>query len=172
GFIISVALITVCFFVAGWSMRLSVFGFIFSTDMLLLRKCRTKIDNASVRAFSNKELKDKVPMRTYGTLSREDGKLLFRYRPWLILSEQILEIEEKPENLILGTGLINAFIVKEGDDITKTLLRLSPRYNSHEEELKTLFNFRGIKDISILRGIKSLFAHIKSFFAGTPQPVS
>lgn len=166
GLAVSAVLALICFFIAGWSLRLSVFGLIYSTDIIFLRSRRTRVSEPRIKVFSNHALRKKVPARTYGKLLLENGKLVFKYRPWLIMPLRTLELEKSPGKLEVGDGLFNAYIIcpeSEGYDI---FFRLPPKYNKCSFDICNKFGFLQVRDISVLRGLKNLFGFIRDAFSG------
>jgi hypothetical protein len=161
GLILAIPVFLICLLIAGWSQRLSVFGFIYATDILLLRnRWETKV-SGKVRAFSNQAITDKLPIRTCGQLTKtESGKLLFSYRPWLIFPRREIELEGITQDYSAGSGILNPYIVK-ADNNERVYLRLPPRYRTHEEEIKTSLELGGVCDVSILRGFRALWGILK-----------
>ncbi len=174
--VLSVLLTLACALIAGWSLRLSVFGFIYSTDILLLRSARLKTVGERVRAFSNHGLAKHMPIRSYGSLTRsEDGTLVFTYRPWLVLPRKTYPLSEPPDRLSAGEGLINPYVVRfetapsesdTGDGRFTTLLRLPPRYQHHEAAVAVALGLSGVRDTSVLRGFRALGRHLAAWWNG------
>lgn len=145
-FILAAAVTLVSLLIAGWSFRLSVFGLIFSTDILFFR--RRDIDPAATRAFSCARLKEKhnLPMRTWGTLAKNDaGGIVFSYRPWLVLGRREIALGA-PGDFAAGRGLLHPFLVAGQDG---EWLRLPPRYRGKETALAAEFGLREIVDCGI-----------------------
>ncbi len=142
GAALSVVIIVIAYFVAGWSFRLTVFGSLFSWDFFTLRRRRFTVAENGNKAFSAGLLKTaNVPLRTYGRLCKAaDGKLEFVFKPWLVLAEKRIPIEE-PADLIVGEGLFFSLIQKEDGG----LFFLPPRYRSHEGELAAAYGFKGVE---------------------------
>lgn len=147
---LSLALIVIAYLVAGWAFRLTVFGAIFSWDFLTLRKKRYRVSEKGDNLLfsSNTLVKEGVPMRTYGRLRHEpeNGKIVFRYRPWLVLSEKTLDV--KLDNAAVGKGLFFSTI-RSGE---KTAFVLPPRYRGHEEAVvKTYAIEGGVQDAGLMK---------------------
>ncbi len=170
GAIISAITVLICLIITGWAFRLSVFSFIYSTDIIFFRSRWTNIKTAEIKAFSNIGIKKQLPIRTYGKLTINDNILVFNYRPWLVLPKKTLALKDERAHTAVGKGLINNFIITQ-DKEDAPILRLPPRYNSHEETIKQLFSLSKITDISILRGINNLFKYIKSKIVGDSQKI-
>jgi hypothetical protein len=158
--ILSLVVILVAYLVAGWAFRLTVFGTVFSWDFFTLRKSRfTVAEKGENLMFSSNKLTGQgVPMRTYGRLRHEagDGKLVFRYRPWLVLPEKTLEVK-LDEQVSVGKGLFISSI-RCGE---KTAFVLPPRYRDHEAALVRAYAIEGgVQDVGLLKAwgaLKELF---------------
>jgi hypothetical protein len=67
----SVVIILVAYLLAGWSFRLTVFGWVFAWDLLTLRCQRFTPGPAGNWLFTARTM-DQVPVRTYGQLVRDE----------------------------------------------------------------------------------------------------
>lgn len=153
-FIIALVVVLVSLFLAGWSFRLSVFGLIFSTDILFFRK--KDVTEAPTVAFSCSGMKVArgIPMRSWGRIERgEGGKLVFSYRPWLVLSRREVEVGEEGA-FDAGRGLLNPFVVADVDTDTPWL-RLPPRYRGQEEGLMGAFGLRRVVDCGVSGALRT-----------------
>lgn len=141
GLALSLVVILVAWLIAGWAFRLSVFGAIFCWDFLSFRKTRFSLaPGGGNRLFSSNVLtKRGVPMRTYGRLKNEpeNGRWMFRYRPWLVLPEKATEV--RLDAPAVGAGLFISSI-QDGD---KTAFVLPPRYRGHEAEVADAYGIGG-----------------------------
>lgn len=152
--VIAVAVTLVSLFLAGWSFRLSIFGLIFSTDILFFRK--KDVAEAPTKAFSCIGMKQarKIPMRTWGRLEKNGkGELVFSYKPWLILSRRETVIGDAGD-FKAGRGLLNPFVVTNVDKDTGWL-RLPPRYRGQEEALANAFGLKGVVDCGVSGALRS-----------------
>jgi hypothetical protein len=159
--VLSLMVIVVAYLVAGWAFRLTVFGAVFSWDFLTLRKKRfTVAERGENKLFSSNTLtRQGVPMRTYGHLRHEpeNGRLVFRYRPWLVLPEKTLDV--KLESAAVGRGLFISSI-QSGDS---TAFVLPPRYRDHEEAVARTYGIEGgVRDAGLLKAWSAL----KELFGG------
>lgn len=159
-------IILVSYFVAGWSFRLSHFGTVYLWDFFSFRSRRFKPDAVRNRMFMGRRI-NKVPARTYGTLTRnEQGQLVFKYRPWLIMPPRFMTLPDG--QYAAGRGLVNSEIIKlEGED-NRTALLLPPRYRSHEEELVKAYGLMDVRPI----GLRAALKWFKELFVGKEQPVA
>ena len=156
-------IIGVAWLISGWSFRLSHFGLVFIWDFFTLRRTRFTPDAVVNKMFLGRKL-NKVPARTYGLLGRDGGKLIFRYRPWLVLPGRVLELPDG--KYAAGRGLFYSEIVRmEGDD-AKTVFLLPPRYRGHEEQLAKLCGFAGVREV----GLRAAWKWFKELFTGRAQP--
>lgn len=154
------------YFIAGWSFRLSHFGTVYLWDFFTLRSKRFKPNPTRNRMFLGRRL-NKVPARTYGTVFRDDqGKLVLKYRPWLILQPRLLPLPEG--QYAVGRGLVNSEIMKVDGGKTKTVLLLPPRYRTHEQEISNVYGLLGVRPVGLHAALKWL----KELFSRTEQPVT
>jgi hypothetical protein len=159
-------IIVISYFLAGWSFRLTMFGTVFVWDFCTFRRRRFSPNKIANWMFLGRAL-NKVPIRTYGKLARdEQGKLGFTFRPWLVLSKRTLVLPEGKYEA--GCGMFYSELLKvEGED-AKTIMLLPPRYRGHEAELVRIHGLDGVRDIGLRRAwrwLKELFG-----FKGKPQP--
>ena len=157
-------IIGVSYFIAGWSFRLTHFGAMFTWDYFTRRRKRFTPDPITNNVFLGCKHK-KVPARTYGRLCRDgQGKLVLRYRPWLVLPQRTLEIPDGKYEA--GRGLFYSEIVRvEGDD-AKTAMLLPPRYLGHEEQLVKIYGFAGTRDV----GVRAAWKWLKELCGFKAQP--
>ncbi len=151
---LSVVIIIIAYFIAGWSFRLTIFGAIFSWDFFTLRRTRMKIQPDSNKVFSGADLtKIGVPMRTYGRLekSAEADRAVFVYRPWMVLPVKRAEVSLA--DLHVGRGLFFSSVRSENG----TSYILPPRYRGHEKELVAAYALvHGVRDAGLLKAWSSL----------------
>ena len=162
GAVWAVGLILLSSLIAGWSFRLSALGMIALWDVLSFRSGRFTPDAVTNWMFLGRMI-DKVPTRTYGKLERDaEGRLVFRYRPWLVLPERTLPLP--PGQYALGHGLFWSEIVQvEGEQMKGTLL-LPPRCRSHEEQLVKIYALGGVRPA----GLRAVFRWFKEMCGLAP----
>lgn len=159
--ILSLVVIVIAYFVAGWAFRLTIFGSVFSWEFLTGRKKRFAPDQSENKLFSGAQLtKDNVPVRTYGRLVNrsQNGKLLFAYKPWLILAERTVTVSLSSPSV--GKGFFFSTI-RDGD---RTVFILPPRYRGHEDAVVRIYHLSGgVQDAGLLKA----WGSIKELFGGS-----
>jgi hypothetical protein len=155
--LLSVVIIILAYFLAGWSFRLMVCGWIYIWDFVTGRKHRFVPNPSANWMFTARKI-SKVPTRTYGKLRRDaDGRLLFDYRPWLVGQSKTLVLP--PGTYVVGRGLFYSEVMQLQGEDERTLLLLPPRYRTHEEELQPIYQFPEVRPIGLRRAwrwLKSL----------------
>ncbi|MBL9214799.1 MAG: hypothetical protein JNG83_04910 [Opitutaceae bacterium] len=169
GATLSGVIILLAYLMAGWAFRLMVFGSVFTWDFFTLRHRRFQLLADGNKLFTGRQIED-APMRTYGRLYQQaDGKLVFKYRPWLVLPERTVAVP--PEGLVVGKGVFYSEVLgfdKEADKLV-TLLLLPPRYRGHEELLARTYHISGTCDVGLRRAwswIKEAFGFGRKQAAG------
>ncbi|HTJ78343.1 MAG TPA: hypothetical protein VL357_05050 [Rariglobus sp.] len=158
--ILSLVVIVIAYFVAGWAFRLTIFGSVFSWDFCTGRKGRFTPAERENKLFSSATLtKIGVPVRTYGRLISEpdNGKLLFAYKPWLVLNERTVVVPLATPSV--GKGLFFSTI-RDGE---RTAFILPPRYRSHEDAVARIYRLGEVQDAGLLKAWGSL----KELFGGS-----
>jgi hypothetical protein len=151
-------IIVVCYFIAGWSLRLTHFGAVILWDSLTFRRKRFMVDPKSNKVFLARKL-NKVPVRTYGKLVKNDqGKLVLTYRPWLILPPRSVELPEGKYEA--GCGAFYSELLLVYADDTRSICLLPPRYRGHEAELVKVYGLAGTRDV----GLRAMWAWLKGMF--------
>ncbi len=160
GAVLSIVVIIVAYFVAGWAFRLTVFGTVFCWDFFTLRRLRFTPAENDNRVFSGANLAG-VPPRTYGRLAlRSGGSLEFFYRPWLVLPGRSAVVPVEKAKVAVGKGLFFSNINAEG---TGTLFILPPRYHGHEEVIARAYLLGGgVKDA----GLRRAWSVLREMFGG------
>jgi hypothetical protein len=160
GAALSVIVMILAYFVAGWAFRLTIFGAVFSWDFFTRRRTRfTPAENANKMFAGSAFLA--VPIRTYGKLvQREDGGLEFHYRPWLVLEPRVAEVPLERRALAVGEG---AFFSDLMDEECRTIFSLPPRYHGHEERLTQIYGLeRGVCPA----GLKKAWSALREMLGG------
>jgi hypothetical protein len=137
---VSIILIIVAYFVAGWAFRLTIYGSIFCWDFFTLRRARYKVRPDENKMFAGGNLPD-VPARTYGKLRQTDSAVVFVYRPWLVLPERTVTLADRePSRSAKGCSSPPCITGKE-----ETYFILPPRYRGHEEKLVKTYGWGGVQ---------------------------
>jgi hypothetical protein len=160
GATVSVVIIIVAYFMSGWAFRLMVFGSEFTWDFFTLRSRRFRLLADGNKLFTARAVAG-VPMRTYGRLYQmAEGKLIFKFRPWLVLPERTMEVPG--EGLVVGKGVFFSEVLgfdKPADKVD-TLLLLPPRYRGHEDLFARTYHISGTCDV----GLRKAWGWIKEAF--------
>jgi hypothetical protein len=153
--LLSVIIVVIAYFIAGWSFRLVVFGTVYTWDFFSFRRKRFKPEPTANWMFTARPI-EKTPIRTYGQLSKtEDGTLKFDYKPWLFLPAQSVTLPAG--RYAVGRGLICPEIMTVDGEKTKSLLAMPPRYKSHETEIAQIYGIREVHDVGLLKGLKAIW---------------
>jgi hypothetical protein len=162
----SVVLIIIAYFIAGWSLRLTVMGSVFVWDCLTFRRRRFQPGTERNRMFLAKAMLE-APVRSYGALRNEKDGLVFEYRPWLILPKRRFKLDEG--DYTVGCGLFYSEISLIREDRLAARFVLPPRYSGHEEALSRAYGMKGVQDVGMRKGFKAGWAWLKSVFRPTAQ---
>lgn len=151
GATLSAVIVVLAYLVAGWAFRLTVFGSVFCWDFFTRRRKRFEVLADGNKVFLGREVGG-VPLRTYGRLfMADDGKLSFRFRPWLVLPERTIEVPT--EGLVVGRGVFYSEVLghdAKADRLT-TLLLLPPRYLGHEDLFARTYRISGTCEVGLRR---------------------
>jgi hypothetical protein len=165
---LSLIVIVISYFVAGWAFRLTIFGAIFSWEFITRRRSRFSPAENNDQMFAGGHLPG-VPIRTYGQLNkRTDGSLEFSYRPWLVLARRVAPIPTDTRTLAAGTGVFFSEIIDRED---QTVFTLSPCYRGHEEPLARIYGLSGVRPI----GLHKAWGQLRELFGGRalkPAPLA
>ncbi|MEW6306324.1 MAG: hypothetical protein AB1705_22895 [Verrucomicrobiota bacterium] len=166
GAVWSLIIILICYFLAGWAFRLTVFGTTFAFDYFTFRRTRFLPDSKENWMFLAREI-GKTPIRSYGRLSRnEKGEFIFRYRPWLVFPERVLTLP--PGQYAVGRALMcpELVLVESGD--TKTILLMPPRYLTHEEHVARAYQLE-VRDVGLIGALSGIWNFIKELCGFGPK---
>ncbi len=164
GAAVAAAILVVSIPIAGWSLRLTSFGSIVAWDLLTGRHRRLGADGAAgadgpVVAFTAGRTHG-IPTRAVGRLEAGDGRLSFRYRPWLVLRSRSIDLGSVPNRLERALVCPQIRETASGDR-GDVLFRLPPRYRGHEPRVATSLGCAEVIDAPVLRGVKSVFAWMR-----------
>ncbi len=167
GAVWSLALIFISYFIAGWSLRMSVFGSVFAWDWVTLAWKRRRPESGSNWVFTARKI-EKAPVRTYGRVTRdEQGRLVMHYRPWLILPPRSVVLPAG--DYFVGRGLFYPEVHRVDGGESRAQLILPPRFRTHEEEFSRIYALGSVRDIGLRRGLKSLWRWLKSVVSFSPK---
>jgi hypothetical protein len=156
---ISVLLILVCAWIAGWSFRLSLFGTVFAWDLLWVRKNHPAEE--AVLAFSAAGIN--LPARTMGRLHVHEGKLELVYRPWLVLPAKRVAIPERGR--ILTHGILYTQVHRIAVKGEITILTIPPRYRGSEVTLARFIGCGLSRPSPLKSGMAGAVSWIRSLWA-------
>jgi hypothetical protein len=155
GALLSLVIIIISYFLAGWSFRLMVFGSVYVWDFITGKRKRFKPAPNANWMFTARKI-EKTPIRSYGKLMKaEDGNLTFEYRPWLLLQKRTQLLP--PSQRAVGRGLFYPEIMTVDGEKAKSLLVMPPRYKSHEQEVAQAYGITDVRDTGLLKGIKAIW---------------
>ena len=158
GAVWALIIIVICYFIAGWSFRLTHFGAVFLWDLLTFRRKRFMVEPTANKLFLARKL-DKAPVRSYGRLVKnEAGKLVLNYRPWLFLPQRSVELPEGKYEAGCG-AFYSELLLVYGED-TRSICLLPPRYRGHEAELVKAYGFAGTREV----GLRAMWTWLKGMF--------
>jgi hypothetical protein len=168
GAALSVVIIIIAYFIAGWAGRLTVFGSVFCWDFLTRRRRRFHAADNNNRMFAGGNLPG-VPVRAYGRLVRQStGNYAFVYQLWPWKPVTAAAVPAMGEKLAVGRGLFFSTII---EDDTQTLFLLPPRYRGSEDVIAQTYAMGGgVRDAG-LRKAWSVFRELFGGVAGRAQVV-
>jgi len=166
GAVWALVIILVCAFFAGWAFRLMVFGQVFAWDLVTFRRKRFEPWPGANWAFLARKVA-KVPARTYGQLAlNPSGKLVFTFRPWLVLPARTVELP--PGNYSIGRGFFHPeLLVQDGDELPD-IINFPPRCQGHEQKLASVYGLPAVQDV----GLMAAWSWFKSLFGAGPATSS
>lgn len=167
GATLSVVIIIIAYFTAGWAFRLMTFGSVFCWDFFTGRRRRFALLADGNKLFTGAEFEG-VPARTYGRLHQAaDGALTLKFRPWLVLP--VREVPVPREGLVVGKGVFYSEVLGHDPaaDKNRTLLLLPPRYVGHEELFARTYHISGTTEV----GLRRAWSWLKEALGGAKKTV-
>jgi hypothetical protein len=159
GAALGLVIIVVSYFIAGWSLRLTIFGTVYIWDLVTFRRCRFQPRAESNWMFTARKLEG-APVRSYGRLVfQEGGRLRFDYRPWLVLKQRSFELPQ--ERYCVGRGLFYPEIDRMHENKLTSLFILPPRFMTHEEAVARVYGIDGVRDVGLLKGMTAMWNWLK-----------
>lgn len=166
GIILSIILLIISMKLLAWSIRLSIFGGIFSWDILTLKWRRIDIsrEDETLLTFTSKKING-VPKRTMGWISRKNkSELVFKYKPLMLFKERSTRIAYN-DDFNIGRSILSPILFTQiGDDQLVQLFRFPPRYRKHETAISEILTIKRVKEVGILKSFKSAKAWLKEVF--------
>jgi hypothetical protein len=159
--------------VAGWAFRLMVFGAVFTADFALLRWRWQQLENDGndgndgIDAFSESGMA--VPIHTWGRIHTDASGIVFRFRPFLVLSLKEVRVDAPLfiENGLLSPLLMSGATAAGGKEAA--VVRFPPRYRGHGAMLMTALGVAGEREVGLQHGTKAAFAWIRDQFKRGPS---
>ncbi len=161
-----VVLVVLCWIVAGWSFRLTVFGSVFTYDLLWRRPRSPEASGAEpLVAFSGRGIAG-PPLRSYGRFERdESGRRLFRWRPWLVMPARKVEIAAAVR-LAVRRGTLSPSLFIVGGVREPTAARFPPRFRGREAELLARLGAEEVRDGRLVRGLRAAWQWLRDLLHG------
>ncbi|MDR1577410.1 MAG: hypothetical protein LBT86_04170 [Deltaproteobacteria bacterium] len=161
GLVAAILVIIVSLILFRWAFKLTVWGFIFTFD-LLFRRWRREPDLARIQAFvgSLGAKKWKIPKRSLGYLQFNNNVLTFAYRPFLFLRKTITI----PGTPTLGRQLLWPTLLlpnDQGQPRPAFAFRLALK--GHEDALAKTLGVSQVADHGLRRRVVSTWRWIKGF---------
>jgi hypothetical protein len=163
GLLLSLIVIVVSFLAFGWALRLSFFGALYATSLLVLllfdwrerpgSDGRVRAFSAGIKGASN---------RTYGKLSRsDDGSLIFTRRRLLIGPEKKVVVG-RANGFSVGRGIFHPTVVEPIESAGKhrVVFRLLPTYRGAEEEIRAVLACAAVEDLRWSKGLASFWKFV------------
>ncbi|MDR1084309.1 MAG: hypothetical protein LBP22_05470 [Deltaproteobacteria bacterium] len=169
GLIGAVIIIIFSLIVFRWSFKLTVWGLLFSFD-LIFRRWRRKPVQGLIPAFAGPLAKKnlKIPKRSAGYLLYENGTLLFRYRPFLIFKKQV----QVPGPYFLGEGLLwPVLAVYSEKEKSKAVFAFRLAHKTHERFLCETLGAEKVIDHGFRHKYVRARDWIKGLFRGQESPL-
>lgn len=166
GVAVALLLIILGALLAGWSLRLMIFGMLMGRDLILDRRADASEARLGVKAFLARRTGG-VPVRTRGTVVLDElGRARFEWRAWLLGPKRSLPLEES--SLVLCKGLVNPSLAQraEGNSRPRSLLMLLPRYRGVDEALAAHLGCQEVIDHALVRGFRAAKMWCAEIFSG------
>jgi hypothetical protein len=161
GLALSLLLIVICAFCAGWAFRLAIFGSVFAWDLLrtmILGLKRVPDADRGIRCFSvARGLR--VRKRTFGRLViSPERKLEFCYRRMGFGPSRRVALAREIRYEI-GRGLLQPSLIAPGKENEKhrVLFRMLPGYGGSEEILRQQLGLQNVSDIRLPSGLRAFW---------------
>ncbi|MDH3347733.1 MAG: hypothetical protein OEM02_06500 [Desulfobulbaceae bacterium] len=163
GLAMSAIIVLVCVFLLPKALRLTLFGTLMSWDILaawIKKEDSVKeLRGNSVKCFTTFSYKN-TPSLTYGAVMQHDSVLHFRYKPWLVLPEKIINTDIAVVDCEIEKGYLGSLIVAKTTDeqLAKKLFRFRVAHRKNEENIARILGVPTIRETAIHYGWKAMMA--------------
>lgn len=134
-----------------WAMRLIIFGVLCARDVMLMPQAGRHIRSDEPQAFLMRDV-GAACARTFGRIKRDgSGKVVFVYRPWLILPKRAVALP--PENMVVAAGAMFPSLLCQSSEQEpgRRVAVFLPRYRSYEHQVASHLSVPGVRTASLLR---------------------
>lgn len=155
GAAVALVIIFIATLLAGWSLRLAIYGMLTGRDLILgKRVTASELAGKGARGFLARRTAG-VPVRMLGKVETDElGRTRFTWRSWFFGARRSIPLEES--SLVVCKGILQpSLAVREEGMRPRTLVTLLPRYRGSEEALASLFGAHEIIDNALVRGVKA-----------------
>ncbi len=155
GAAVALVLVAIGVLMAGWSLRLMIFGMLMGRDLILDRRADATEAKEGAKAFLARRTNG-VPVRTRGVVVLDElGRPRFEWRSGFLGPKSSMPLEES--SLVMCKGLVNPSIAQRPDAESRprSLLVLLPRYRGVEEALAAHLGCREVIDNALVRGFRA-----------------
>ncbi len=156
GFLAAFCVFLVCLWLVHFSIRCTVISLVYSFGLLGRMFGFAPAGNETIWAFSCWGLRG-VPLWSRGRIRRRKTGPVFVYKRLFLVWERIVPL---PEEMSVAVGTINPFLRSAVDGQKKLLLRFSPIYRRHEEDLRERLGLNWVVDISLQTTVKRFIRSI------------
>jgi len=154
GLVVCLPLVGAALVLVGWSWRWTVFGAVFSADLLLARSDRP---GPAVPAFAARV--PETPARTFGRIATQDGRLFFQSRRWFGIGPwKRVPLTNEPMAIERGVLSSTLFAVVDG----RTLCRFPPRLRGHEDTIASILGGLPVETHPLKQGLDAAWAWVRT----------
>ncbi|MDR1873033.1 MAG: hypothetical protein LBS60_14125 [Deltaproteobacteria bacterium] len=160
GLLASIIVIVISIVLVRWSFKLTVWGLLFSFDLVFRRWRKPDPPSDAIWAFASGRAKKtlKIPKRTFGRLVLADDGLFFYYRRFLLFKTRVTV--DGP--YAIGHRLTAPTLaIPNGQGGYSQLFSFRLSLKGHEEFLKRALGASSIEEMGILKGTKKAWAWLR-----------